>query len=277
MLKDAKVVEGQDAVFEGVFSGPVTQITWCANDISLEHGDKYNITVSEDKLRHRLVVKNCNKEDKGVYTAIAGIKSSRATLAVDGKSSRGKKKQTNIISIPLHCMYINQDNVLLLLYATSEDPNARGKGRGGASEGADDIARRLAEEQARLQRGKDEAARRSKGTDGRSDGVDGRGDGADGRGDGADGRGGLGLGDGSGRDATGKYGQGREGTDGSGKSGKGSGMGLGADGLGGQSAGVGSGGDGTGMFMAKMSKNSFTLLFLQFPLTNYHLVLVKLL
>ncbi|XP_048054895.1 immunoglobulin-like and fibronectin type III domain-containing protein 1 isoform X2 [Megalobrama amblycephala] len=216
MLKDAKVVEGQDAVFEGVFSGPVTQITWCANDISLDHGDKYNITVSEDKLRHRLVVKNCNKEDKGVYTAIAGIKSSRATLAVD------------------------------------EDPNARGKGRGGASEGADDIARRLAEEQARLQRGKDEAARRGKGTDGRSDGADGRGDGADGRGDaadgrgdGADGRGGLGLGDGSGRDATGKYGQGREGTEGSGKSGKGSGMGLGADGLGGQSAGVGSGGDGT--------------------------------
>uniref|UniRef100_A0A9J7ZQ99 Immunoglobulin like and fibronectin type III domain containing 1, tandem duplicate 4 n=1 Tax=Cyprinus carpio carpio TaxID=630221 RepID=A0A9J7ZQ99_CYPCA len=260
MLKDAKVVEGQDAMFEGIFSGPVPQITWCANDISVEHGDKYNITVSEDKLTHRLVVKNCKKEDKGVYTAIAGIKSSRATLAVD------------------------------------EDSNIKGKGRGGASDGADVFARRLADEQARLQREKDEAARRGKGTDGRGDGADGRGGAADGRGDGAHGRGGAadgrgdgadgrggaadGRGDGAdghgglgedgregcggdatgeygqggleglygsggnrlGRDATGKYGQGGDGKDGSGKD---SGMGLGADGLGGQSAVVGSGGDGT--------------------------------
>lgn len=231
MLKDAKVVEGQDAVFEAVFSGPVPHITWCANDISVENGDKYNITVSEDKLSHRLVVKNCSQEDKGVYTAIAGIKSSRATLAVN------------------------------------EDPNARGKGRGGAMDGAGDLARRLAEEQARVQREKDEAARRGKGTDGigdgadghdgtdghgdaadgrgngvdgRGDGVDGRGDAANGRGDEADGRGGLGLGDGSGGNATGKNKQRGEGTEGSGESGKGSGMGLGADG-----SAFGSGGDGT--------------------------------
>lgn len=85
-LKDAKAVEGRDAVFECVLSGPVPQITWCANDVSVEHGDKYNITVSEDKLTHRLIVNNCKLEDKGVYTAIAGIKSSRATLAVDGRS-----------------------------------------------------------------------------------------------------------------------------------------------------------------------------------------------
>ncbi|XP_016374572.1 immunoglobulin-like and fibronectin type III domain-containing protein 1 [Sinocyclocheilus rhinocerous] len=235
ILKDAKVVEGQDAMFEGIFSGPVPQITWCANDISVEHGDRYNITVSEDKLTHSLVVKNCKKEDKGVYTAIAGIKSSRATLAVD------------------------------------EDPNIKGKGRGGESDGADVFARRLADEQARLQREKDEAARRGKGTDGRGDGADGHGGAADGRGDGADGHGGLGgdgregcggdatgkygqggLGglDGSGGnrlggDATGKYRQGGDGKDGSGKSGKDSGMGLGADGLGGQSAVAGSGGDGT--------------------------------
>ncbi|XP_043096965.1 immunoglobulin-like and fibronectin type III domain-containing protein 1 [Puntigrus tetrazona] len=226
MLKDAKVIEGQDAMFEGVFSGPVPQITWCANDISVEHGDKYNITVSEDKLTHRLVVKNCKKEDKGIYTAIAGVKSSRATLAVD------------------------------------DDPNAKGKGQGGTSDGADDLARRLMDEQARLQREKDEAARRGKGTDGRGDGADGRsgatngrGDGADGHGSGEDvtgkyGQGGLGGLDGSrgnrlGGDATGKYGQGEDGKDGSGKSGKGSGMGLGANGLGGRSAVVGSGGDGT--------------------------------
>ncbi|XP_056316397.1 immunoglobulin-like and fibronectin type III domain-containing protein 1 [Danio aesculapii] len=211
-LKDVKVVEGQDAVFEGVFSGPVPQITWCVNDISVEHGDKYNITVSEDKLTHRLVVKNCKIEDNGVYTAIAGIKSSRATLGVN------------------------------------EDPNAMGKGRGGAGDGADDFARCLADEQARLQRERDEAARRGKGTDGRGDGADGHdgkhghGDSTDGRGDGADGRGGLGLGDN--RDASGKYGKGRDSTVRSGKNGKSSVMGLGGDGLSSQSAMVGSGGDG---------------------------------
>ncbi|XP_051563269.1 immunoglobulin-like and fibronectin type III domain-containing protein 1 [Myxocyprinus asiaticus] len=213
MLKDAKVIEEQDAVFECVLSGPVPEITWCANDISVEHGDKYNITVSEDNLTHRLVVKNCKPEDKGVYTAIAGIKSSKAALAVD------------------------------------EDPKARGKGRCGSSDGADDLTRCLADEQARLQRERDEAARRAKGTGG--------------RGDGGDDSGGTGLGGGSGGDARGRYGLGGDGTDGSGKNNiDGSGkngtdrsgknrMGksdLGADGLGGQLAGLGSGGtvgDGT--------------------------------
>lgn len=138
-----------------------------------------------------------------------------------------------------------------MLYATTtEDPNARGKGRDGAGDGADDFARCLADEQARLQTEKDEAARRGKGTDGRGDGADGHdgkhghGDSTDGRGDGADGRGGLGLGDK--RDASGKYGQGEDSTVGSGKNGKSSGIGLGGDGLSSQSAVVGSGGDGAG-------------------------------
>uniref|UniRef100_A0A673GY12 Immunoglobulin like and fibronectin type III domain containing 1, tandem duplicate 4 n=1 Tax=Sinocyclocheilus rhinocerous TaxID=307959 RepID=A0A673GY12_9TELE len=101
ILKDAKVVEGQDAMFEGIFSGPVPQITWCANDISVEHGDRYNITVSEDKLTHSLVVKNCKKEDKGVYTAIAGIKSSRATLAVDdNKPEKNMSKKQRVTHKP---------------------------------------------------------------------------------------------------------------------------------------------------------------------------------
>ncbi|XP_065135800.2 immunoglobulin-like and fibronectin type III domain-containing protein 1 isoform X1 [Paramisgurnus dabryanus] len=138
MLKDAKAVEGHDAVFECVLSGPVPQITWCANDISVEHGDKYNITVSEDKLTHRLEVNNCKPEDRGVYTAIAGIKSSRATLAIN------------------------------------EDPNARRKGRGCASDNADEVGRKAK--------------------------------GADGRGDGEDGSEGSGFEDGHGGDARGKHG-----------------------------------------------------------------------
>uniref|UniRef100_A0A672R9W4 Immunoglobulin like and fibronectin type III domain containing 1, tandem duplicate 2 n=1 Tax=Sinocyclocheilus grahami TaxID=75366 RepID=A0A672R9W4_SINGR len=84
-LKDTKVIEGQDAVFECALSDPVPQITWCANDISVEHGEKYDIAVSEDKQVHKLAVKNCTKEDKGVYTAIAGLRSSQGTLDVEGK------------------------------------------------------------------------------------------------------------------------------------------------------------------------------------------------
>uniref|UniRef100_A0A673GZ49 Immunoglobulin-like and fibronectin type III domain-containing protein 1 n=1 Tax=Sinocyclocheilus rhinocerous TaxID=307959 RepID=A0A673GZ49_9TELE len=84
-LKDIKVIEGQDAVFECALSDPVPQITWCANDISVEHGEKYDIAVSEDKQVHKLAVKNCTKEDKGVYTAIAGLRSSQGTLDVEGK------------------------------------------------------------------------------------------------------------------------------------------------------------------------------------------------
>ncbi|KAI7808166.1 putative immunoglobulin-like and fibronectin type III domain-containing protein 1, partial [Triplophysa rosa] len=207
MLKDAKAVEGHDAVFECILSGPVPQITWCANDVSVKHGDKYNITVSEDKLTHKLTVKDCKLEDKGVYTAIAGIKSSRATLAVD------------------------------------EDPNARGKGQSGASDGADDRARRLADEHARLQRENDEAARRAKSGDGSGDGGDGSGDGGYRSGD-------LGFGDSSGGDARGKSGLGGEGIndDASGQHGMGRGD-LGADGLGGMESDVdgssGTAGDGT--------------------------------
>ncbi|XP_016374569.1 immunoglobulin-like and fibronectin type III domain-containing protein 1 isoform X2 [Sinocyclocheilus rhinocerous] len=119
-LKDIKVIEGQDAVFECALSDPVPQITWCANDISVEHGEKYDIAVSEDKQVHKLAVKNCTKEDKGVYTAIAGLRSSQGTLDVE------------------------------------DDPSAHGK-----DDGADELARRLAEEKARLQREKDEAARRA--------------------------------------------------------------------------------------------------------------------
>uniref|UniRef100_A0A8B9HME6 Immunoglobulin like and fibronectin type III domain containing 1, tandem duplicate 2 n=1 Tax=Astyanax mexicanus TaxID=7994 RepID=A0A8B9HME6_ASTMX len=86
MLKDAKAVEGEDASFECVLSGPVSKITWYANDVSVEHGDKYDIIVSEDMLTHRLVVKNCKPEDKGVYAAIAGVKLSKASLSVKGKA-----------------------------------------------------------------------------------------------------------------------------------------------------------------------------------------------
>ncbi|XP_056605985.1 immunoglobulin-like and fibronectin type III domain-containing protein 1 [Triplophysa dalaica] len=82
-LKDTTVVQGQDAMFMCALSAPVPKITWCANDVSFEHGDKYDVTVSENKQVHKLTVKNCKPEDKGVYSAIVGLKSSHGTLVVD--------------------------------------------------------------------------------------------------------------------------------------------------------------------------------------------------
>ncbi|XP_072539453.1 immunoglobulin-like and fibronectin type III domain-containing protein 1 [Salminus brasiliensis] len=222
MLKDAKVVEGQDASFECVLSSPVPKITWCANDVSVEHGDKYDIIVSEDMLTHRLVVKNCKPEDKGIYAAIAGVKLSKASLSV------------------------------------KDDPNARGKGRSGAG-----AADGLAGEQARLQKERDEAARRAQGNKeaaGRADGRGGSGGssvreglgrgGISGDGSGQDGtrrdemgRDGSGK-DGSRRDDSGKDGSGREGSgiDGSGR------YGSGIDGSGKDGSGIdGSGRDGSGI------------------------------
>lgn len=86
-IKDVKVVEREDAVFQCVLSTPLNSITWSTPHSSLEHGDKHEITVSEDKLIHTLTVKDCKMEDNGAYYAIAGITSSNASLTVEGGQS----------------------------------------------------------------------------------------------------------------------------------------------------------------------------------------------
>uniref|UniRef100_A0A3P8UAB0 Immunoglobulin like and fibronectin type III domain containing 1, tandem duplicate 2 n=1 Tax=Amphiprion percula TaxID=161767 RepID=A0A3P8UAB0_AMPPE len=82
-IKDVKAVESEDAIFECVLSTPLNRITWSKGNSSLEHGDKYEITVSEDKLTHTLRVKDCGMDDMGAYYAIAGINSSSASLTVE--------------------------------------------------------------------------------------------------------------------------------------------------------------------------------------------------
>ncbi|XP_042263203.1 immunoglobulin-like and fibronectin type III domain-containing protein 1 [Thunnus maccoyii] len=82
-IKDVKVFESEDALFQCVLSTPLNRITWSTQESSLEDGDKYEITVSEDKLIHTLKIKNCEKEDIGAYYAIAGITSSSASLTVE--------------------------------------------------------------------------------------------------------------------------------------------------------------------------------------------------
>ncbi|XP_029907362.1 immunoglobulin-like and fibronectin type III domain-containing protein 1 [Myripristis murdjan] len=94
-IQEVKALEREDAVFECVLSHPMTKITWTGKNLTLEQGDKYDITVSEDMLIHRLVVKDCLQLDKGIYAASAGFKSCSAWLVVeadDDPNMRGKKK-----------------------------------------------------------------------------------------------------------------------------------------------------------------------------------------
>ena len=82
-IQEVTATERQDAVFEAVLSNPFSKILWFGKNQPLEMGDKYDIEVSEDRLIHRLVVKDCMVVDKGIYSAWAGIKSCNAWLLVE--------------------------------------------------------------------------------------------------------------------------------------------------------------------------------------------------
>uniref|UniRef100_A0A3Q3GFV2 Immunoglobulin-like and fibronectin type III domain-containing protein 1 n=1 Tax=Labrus bergylta TaxID=56723 RepID=A0A3Q3GFV2_9LABR len=93
-IKNVKAFEREDAIFQCVLSTPLNRITWSKQDSSLENEDKYEVTVSEDKLIHTLRVKNCGMADNGTFYAIAGITSSSASLTVeDGDDADDKKKK----------------------------------------------------------------------------------------------------------------------------------------------------------------------------------------
>ncbi|KAM9760029.1 immunoglobulin-like and fibronectin type III domain-containing protein 1 [Menidia menidia] len=91
-IKDVKVTEKEDAIFQCVLSTPLNRIAWSKVDTSLEQGDKYEITASEDKLTHTLRVKDCQIADNGAYYAIAGITSSSASLKVEADPNSRKDK-----------------------------------------------------------------------------------------------------------------------------------------------------------------------------------------
>ncbi|XP_035486161.2 immunoglobulin-like and fibronectin type III domain-containing protein 1 isoform X3 [Scophthalmus maximus] len=92
-IQEVKAKEREDAVFECVLSNPFSKILWFGKNVPLEQGDKFDVEVSEDKLIHRLVVKDCMVVDKGIYSACAGIKSCNAWLVVeaDKDAQKGKK------------------------------------------------------------------------------------------------------------------------------------------------------------------------------------------
>uniref|UniRef100_A0A8C8FST0 Immunoglobulin like and fibronectin type III domain containing 1, tandem duplicate 2 n=1 Tax=Oncorhynchus tshawytscha TaxID=74940 RepID=A0A8C8FST0_ONCTS len=94
-IQEVKAKEREDAMFECVLSQPWPRIKWMGKNATLEEGEKYTITVSEDKLIHRLLIKDCSQLDKGIYSAAAGIKTCSAWLIVEADSdpaSHGKKK-----------------------------------------------------------------------------------------------------------------------------------------------------------------------------------------
>ncbi|KAK2897384.1 hypothetical protein Q8A73_013764 [Channa argus] len=94
-IQEIKAQERDDALFECVLTHPLPKITWMGKGSVLEDGEKYTISVSEHKLIHRLLIKDCKQLDKGIYSAVAGITSCSAWLVVGAENestSAGKKK-----------------------------------------------------------------------------------------------------------------------------------------------------------------------------------------
>ncbi|XP_077428646.1 immunoglobulin-like and fibronectin type III domain-containing protein 1 [Vanacampus margaritifer] len=92
-INNVKALENKDTSFQCVLSTPLHRITWSTPDTSLEHGDKYDINVSEDQLTHKLTIKNCDQADNGSYYAIAGIASCNASLVVEADPNAHKGVQ----------------------------------------------------------------------------------------------------------------------------------------------------------------------------------------
>ncbi|XP_076132939.1 immunoglobulin-like and fibronectin type III domain-containing protein 1 [Alosa pseudoharengus] len=192
-LQEVKAKEREDALFECVLSHPFGRMQWLGKNVALEDGDKYSITMSDDKLIHRLLVKDCMQLDKGIYCAIAGIKTCSAWLIVEADSdpaNKGKK-------------------------VARKTTQAGGAGV--------DLEKLAQEQQEKLVRDREEAGRlRAVAAQAAAEAADG----ADGKGQGS------GVGDGSGKDGSGKDGSGKDGSgkDGSGKDGSGKdGSGRGTD------------------------------------------------
>ncbi|XP_024239495.1 immunoglobulin-like and fibronectin type III domain-containing protein 1 isoform X5 [Oncorhynchus tshawytscha] len=93
-IQEVKAEERQDAIFQCVLTAPMAEINWMGKSAPIENDDKFEITVSEDKLIHKLLVKDCQPLDAGIYAAVAGIHSCNAWLVVEvdkNPANKGKK------------------------------------------------------------------------------------------------------------------------------------------------------------------------------------------
>lgn len=84
-IQEVKAEERQDALFQCVLTAPTNELKWLGKSTPLSNSEKFEITVSEDKLIHKLIVRDCMPLDAGIYAAVAGIKSCNAWLVVEGK------------------------------------------------------------------------------------------------------------------------------------------------------------------------------------------------
>ncbi|XP_062922554.1 immunoglobulin-like and fibronectin type III domain-containing protein 1 [Mobula hypostoma] len=103
LLQGCKCNETEDAVFGCTISVPIP-VEWLYKNMTLEDSDKYQIIESPDGLTHRLIVKDVHLGDSGVYTIIAGARSSSARLTV-GKNldatSHHSRSEKNSLDINL--------------------------------------------------------------------------------------------------------------------------------------------------------------------------------
>ena len=84
-IQEVKAVERENAQFQCVLTAPMNEIKWFGKSAPLEDGEKFQILVSEDKLIHKLIVKDVMPLDGGIYAAVAGIKSCNTFLIVEGE------------------------------------------------------------------------------------------------------------------------------------------------------------------------------------------------
>lgn len=86
-IQEVKAEEREDALFQCVLTAPMSEIKWYGKSALLKNDEKHEITVSEDKLIHKLIVRDCLPLDAGIYAAVAGIKSCNAWLVVEGEKT----------------------------------------------------------------------------------------------------------------------------------------------------------------------------------------------
>nr|XP_049610507.1 immunoglobulin-like and fibronectin type III domain-containing protein 1 isoform X3 [Syngnathus scovelli] len=93
-LQEAVTEEKDTALFECVLTRPQPKITWMSKGNVLEDGEKYQISVSDHQMIHRLLIQDCSDQDKGVYSAVVGTASCDAALDVEADLEAAGKKKT---------------------------------------------------------------------------------------------------------------------------------------------------------------------------------------
>ncbi|XP_022597822.1 immunoglobulin-like and fibronectin type III domain-containing protein 1 [Seriola dumerili] len=82
-IHEVKATEREDALFQCVLTAPMNEVKWFGKNAALSNDEKHEIIVSEDRLIHKLIVRDCMPLDAGIYAAVAGIKSCNAWLVVE--------------------------------------------------------------------------------------------------------------------------------------------------------------------------------------------------